>query len=363
MKFSCVKDNLERAVSLAERFTGKNITMPILGNLLLEASENSLGVSATNLEYALRAEIPGKGTKGRVSVPARVMSSLLSSMREEKLVLEEKQGNLVLTTDTRTIRVQGMPPEEFPLLPRIKKAFSLVLPGEDLSRGLEKVLPAVSTSEFKPELAGVLWRVDPGSVRLAATDTFRLAEYTLKREGGLDSGSASFILPRTVAQELARVAGPEDVRISVGENQIMAETAGTVIISRLIEGNFPDYTGIVPKNFSATAFISRDEMVAAVRSSSIFASKIQEVAFRFFKNGLEVASQNPDVGEHKITVPVAMTGKDNAVSFNYRYLLDGLGALDEEELFFGANADNAPSLIRNKSDGSFLYIVMPIRLT
>lgn len=364
MKFSCVKEYLEKAVAIAERFTGKNITLPILANLLLETEGNNLVVTATNLEYAVQIIVPGKtGRPGKVSVPAKILNSLIQTIREEKVDFEEKQGNLFVRTDTRDTRLNGLNPEEFPILPKVKKTSSFRVESYLLKQGIEKVLPAVSASEFKPELAGVFFNFAPRTLRLAATDTFRLAEKTISLDGK-DGESFSFILPQRVALELARVLqDKEEIKIGTGENQALFEAEGIKIISRLIEGNFPEYGGIIPKQFENTSHIKREEYIQAVRSASIFSSKIQEVVLKFKEKILEIASANAEVGQHHMTIPVASGGKEISISFNYRYLLDGLSALDEEELFMGVNSENTPSLLRNKEDGSFLYVLMPIRLS
>lgn len=366
MKFSCTKENLERATAIAERFTGKNVTLPILGNLLLDSDGNTLKVSATNLEYAVEMSLPGKGGRpGRVSIPAKIINSLLQSIKEEKIDLEEKQGNLHIKTDTRETKINGMNEGDFPLIPKVKKTDSFLIETTTLEQGLGKVLPAVSPSEFKPELSGVFLRMAGDTLNIVATDTFRLAEKKVPIEEKKAGSGFSLILPQKTAQEVCRIFDSlsEEMEISSGDNQVSFETKGMRVISRVIEGNFPEYTGIIPKNFDTTSFLSRAEIISAVRAASIFASKIQEVSLHFKGRTLEVTSQNPEVGEHRVSMAASTTGKENKISFNYRYLLDGLNALDEEEIFIGAGLENAPAMLRNKSDGSFVYVLMPIRLT
>lgn len=364
MKFLCVKENLGKALALAERFTGKNLTLAILGNVLLKAEENVLRVSATNLEYGVEIVVPGQVSRpGLVSVPAKILNSLVQSGQEGKLELEEKQGNLFVKTDTRDIRINGTPPDDFPLIPKIKKTSTFTIDSSFLEHGLGKVLPSVSSSEFKPELNGVLFKIAGKTLRLAATDTFRLAEKTLELSAKSEGESFSFILPQRVSQELSRIAGSDEVRVSLGENQVMFEIGGIKIISRLIEGNFPEYSAIIPKDFETSAFLDLPEFIDIVRSSSIFASKLQEVKLEVRGKNLEVTTLNPEVGEYKTKLSISTTGKDITISFNFRYLLDGLNSLDEKEFFLGLNSENNPALLRNKNDSSFLYVLMPIRLS
>ena len=366
MRFSCIKSHLEHALSYAERFVGKNITLPILGNVLLSADEGGLTVTATNLEHAIEIHVPGDTKRpGKVSVPARIISSLIQGTREEKIELDAKQGNLLIASDSRQSRVNGMSADDFPLIPKIKKVTGFSARADMLSSALQHVLPAVSSSDFKPELGGVLLKARENVLTLAATDTFRLAEEEIAITKGPSAPSSS-IAPQRTGQEIARILGEyqeEYVTAALGENQLLV-TAGPVrITTRLIEGAFPEYRAIIPSRFETSAFITREELNEAVRSSGIFVSKLQEVTLNFAGGFVEVVSANPEVGEYRTKIKAHITGKDNAISFNYRYLLDGITALEEEELFFGLTDASAPALMRNKSAHSFTYVVMPIRLT
>lgn len=365
MKFTCATEHLQKGLSHAERFTGKNTTLPILGNILLEANGNVLYITATNLESAIRMVIHGTSTRdGKVCIPAKIINSFLHTISDEKVSLEEKQGSLFIKTISRETRINGMPADDFPLIPKIKKTNSFTIGGYDFKRGLESVLPAVSSSEFKPELGGVYVRVASAQLRLAATDTFRLAEKTILFDPSYGGDGFSFIIPSRAAEEVVRVLGDEEeVIISIGENQAVFETDGVMIISRLTDGNFPDYSGIIPKNFESSCFAKRDDVLTSVRASSIFASKLQEVSLNVSSSEMEIKSLNQDIGEYCNKISCAQSGKDVLVGFNYRYILDGLGTLHEDELFFGFNGEQAPSLIKNKADNSFLYVVMPIHLS
>ena len=365
MKFSCLTSHLNRALSFAERFAGKNITLPILGNVMLEADAAGFVIIATNLEYAIEIRVPGDVIKqGRVTVPARVLSSLVAAIREEKVDLEVKQGNLSISSDMRQSRVNGMPPDDFPLIPKVKKTASFFVQADLLSRSLGRAASAISSSDFKPELGGAFFKAHNSTLVVAATDTFRLAEETVAITKGPVS-ALSCIVPQRTVQETSRIFGEyqdEAVEISVGENQMLARAGPVRITSRLIEGAFPEYRAIIPAQFGTSAFIAREEFLSAVRSSGIFVSKLQEVTLHFSRGNVEIASANPEVGEYRTKIKENFSGTDARISFNYRYLLDGIQALDEDEMFFGCSDSSAPALMRNKSHSAFSYVVMPIRL-
>ncbi|MBI3442576.1 MAG: DNA polymerase III subunit beta [Candidatus Sungbacteria bacterium] len=378
MKFICTRENLERAFSIAERFTGKNLTLPILGNMLLEVRENTLTVTATNLEYAVQLTVSGSGDKGgKVSIPAKIASALVQSMSgfagssrgDDKIQLEEKGGNVIMKSDTRDARLNGMPAQDFPLMPTMQKSASFEINSLELHNGLASVLPAVSLSEFKPELAGINCKVGLRTLHLAATDTFRLAEKTIPLARTGEPKQFSFILPQRMASELSRILdlpgqdGEEQISINLGDNQVLIEREGMRIISRLIEGNFPEYGAIIPNQFGTTCFLKRAELLQAVRSSSIFASKLQDVTFSFTKSECEISSSNQEIGEYHTRLPIALSGKEARVSFNYRYLMDGLTMLHGEEIFFGMNDETAPALMHDRTDNALLYVIMPIRVS
>jgi DNA polymerase-3 subunit beta len=366
MKFSCITSHLTRAAGIAERFCGKNISLPALSHVLVEASDGVVVVTGTNLEHAVEWRVPARvARKGRVCLPAKVLSSILQSFGDEKVEAEDERGNLRLKTSSRDGRVNGMSPDDFPLVPKIKKTAAFSVDAGVVSAAIARVLPAVSRSEFKPELSGIMMRAAGDTLTMAATDTFRLAESVVSLKRSVAGDDIACIVPERTAQEITRTFDQDAgvVEIAVGENQLLAETADGRIVSRLIEGSFPDYRAIIPTGFTTSAYIKKNELIAAIRSASIFASKLQEATVRFSAQGLEVVSANPDIGDYRVTVPAAFEGNEVAISFNWRYLLDGVQSLEDEDVFFGCTRESSPALLRNKSHQRFSYVVMPIRAT
>lgn len=366
MKFSCATSDFTRAAGIAERFTGKNIALPVLSQVLIEADADSVSVTGTNLEHALVWRVPARvSQKGKVCVPAKTLSSLLQSFGDEEVRAEEDKGSLRLSTKEREGKVNGIAADEFPLVPAVKKIQSFSVNAEVFSRSIARVLPAVSSSEFKPELTGICLRVEGDAITLAATDTFRLGECVITEKSSGAKEQISCIVPERTAQELARILDGETGKVvmSFGENQTVIECGNGKVVSRLIEGNFPDYRAIIPARFATSAYVKKDDLIAAVRSASIFASKLQEVTMRFSSAGLEIVAANPDVGDYRTVCPASVTGKDIAMSFNWRYVMDGIQQLEDEEIFFGCNQESSPALLRNKSHQACTYVVMPIRLT
>lgn len=366
MQFSCAKHDLERAAVIAERFTGKQHTLPVLGSVLLTADARGLTLAATNLEHAAQLRVPARVSReGRAAVPSKIFSSLLQSLGDTDIEAEGHGGNLVLRTDAREGRIRGVPADDFPLIPKVKKTAGFSADAARLAAGLSRVLPAVSLSEFKPELSGVFFRAGKDTVTLCATDTFRLAEAVVPLAASAADAAPPFILPHRAAQELSRLLDGETgtVSLALGDNQVAVEAGGGEIVSRLVEGAFPDYQAIIPGKFSTSLYFSRDEAIRGIRAASIFASKLQEVTLQIGGKHMDIKAANADVGEYHTRHPAAHTGKDVSMSFNWRYVLDGLQALEDDEIFFGCNEASSPAMLRNKSNAGFTYVVMPIRLT
>ncbi len=365
MKFSCTKTHLERAVTIAERFTGKNIALPVLSHILLEAEGNGLVVTATNLEHAVQFRIPAQVARlGKACLPAKIFSSLLQTISDDKVEGDGDKGNLEVRTGLRHSRVNGTNPEDFPIVPKIKGGDMFSVEGGGFSRALGRVLPAVSSSEFRPELAGVYFKIGRDSATIAATDTFRLAEHTIQLAQERTGSPLGFIVPFRAAHEINRVIEGEEglVSVSLSENQLLIEAGAGKIVSRLIEGNFPEYQSIIPSSFATSAYIPKDDLVAGIRAASIFSSKLQEVTIRISSKQLEIASANSEVGEYRTKYPISASGREAAMSFNWRYLLDGVQAIEDEDLFWGCNQEASPAMLRNKSNTAFTYVVMPIRI-
>lgn len=363
MKIVCTRNNIRDALQLAERFTGKNLTLPILSNILLEAEDKKVRCVATNLEIGVEVSVPCKVIKeGSVTIPGKVINTLLSSIDDEAITLEEKDEALTLKTDSSHFSIQGIAPKDFPILPKPQKGREFSIPAKELKTSLGQVLSSVAASDFRPELAGVFFKKDAKLLTLVATDSFRLAEKKLPLPS-VSAEPSSFILPARTVQELLRTLPDEDeeVRIRESESQVFFQAGGTYIVSRLIDGNYPDYAVIIPKEFAAHVSISRDELLKKIRSAAVLASKLNDITLDFSSHESFVAAANAEVGKSKILLASKIKGKESRVSFNFRYLLDGLEALAGEELLLSLNGDSGPALIRDPNNASFQYVVMPIR--
>lgn len=370
MKLVVIKSNFKTGLGAIERVSGEGLNLPILKNVLIEASDNAIRLTATNLEVATSYRVPGKVIEnGKASVPLRVLSDVITNLQSERLNLEKKENSVEIKTENYSATLQGLSADDFPLVPKIKnqKTF-LEISGGVLKEALAQVISSAQPSELRPELSSVLFCFSFESVKLVATDSFRLSEKTIPESQIKTNHEKEFkiLIPLKTAQELMRILKEEEsVGIYHNENQILFKTENFELISRLIEGNFPDYSAIIPKAFHAEITVNREEFIQALRLTGVFSTRANEVRVLAHENkkNIEIFSTDQALGENTYVLPAKNHGKTKEANFNLRYLLDGLRALKTEDAFLGMNEDNKPALLKAPGDASFFYILMPILKT
>lgn len=363
MKITCLQENLKRGLNIAQNIVGRNLTLPILNNLLIMTDKGRLKISSTNLEIGINVWVSSKVEKeGAITCPARILSGFVNSLPNKKIELEEKNNLLTIRCENYRATIRGLSAEDFPLIPKIKDSILAEIDGQILRKGLEKVVGAVAISELRPEIAGVLFKWGKNSLKLVATDSFRLAEQNISLSS-FDALDQSFILPQRTAQELVRILaeGEQVWRIVLGGSQILFDGGETQLISRLLEGQYPDYQQIIPKDHSFQAIADKDELINIIRLAGLFSSKINEARLVFKESKLEVLSQDHDLGENRSYLAVEAKGRPLEASFNYRYVLDGLLNIEGKKVLLGFTSDSAPAILKPVGDESYLYVVMPIK--
>lgn len=361
MKISCLTEKLKNYISIIERFTGKNINLPILNNILINAKDNNIILSATNLEIGAEVAFACKVLKeGSITVPAKIFSQVINSLDNDKVNLEEKNSILEVKTEDSSVKINGLSSKEFPIIPRIKKvSCSFNVEEQNLINSIVSVLPSVSSSEIKPEISGVYFSISGENMKVVGTDTFRLAESKVDLLKKADS--MSFILPKSTALEVGRIGKDGEVNINIGDNQIEFNFENIFLISRLVEGKFPEYEGIIPKNFETIFEVEKEEFIRKVKASSILSSKLNDITLKVDSGLLKIVTSNPEVGEYTSSLELGSKPNPVVVSFNHRYLLDGLGSINDNVIYFQINGETNPAMLRGKSDRNFIYIIMPIK--
>lgn len=381
MKFSCTQENLYQGLQVVGHATGKNNSLPILNNVLLKIENKELRLLSTNLEIAVSATVRAKTEEdGDITVPAKLLLEYISVCPQGRVDVELKGADIKVQTQNDTTTIKGVSSQDFPLIPSINKNISYGLGAQDFKQALQKVMFAVSKNEARPELCGVFMdfnSIKEGVLTLAATDSYRLAEKKVSLLGnfgerGYAKDAQKVIVPGKTIQEVLRVIGlfHEDenqtpLEITIQDNQIVFSYGTVEIYSRLIEGKYPDYTQIIPRQFKTSVYVQVGEWIKRIKAASLFSNTgVQGVVFEFVSGNdqkVVISSVSGQTGEHTSTVLSKIDGENNKITLNYRYLLDGLMNLFVEEAEFQIVSSESPCVLRPKGSEDYLYIIMPIR--
>lgn len=371
MKIVVLKNHLKAGLEALNKIGSENtsVSLPILRNFLMETIDNKVKLSMTNLEIAVTGFIPAKVIEGgNLTIPFNIFNSIINNLQTERINLESGDNYLIIKTDTYQAKIQGNKKEEFPIIPQINNNhFFLEIPVVTLKRALSSVISAAQISETKPELNGVLFDFQINSLKLAATDSFRLAEKNIVNtqfKSNIDHGF-KVIVPLKTVQEIIRVFKDDEKEIGAyfDANQALFKTENLEIISRLINGEFPDYQAIVPQSIETEIVLNKEQLINALKLTSSFTDRLNEVKILIKENtkNIEVRSSNQILGENQYLIPAKIKGPSLEIVFNWRFLLDEVKNLDFENIYLGFTGDNHPAVIKSTEDISYFYILMPIK--
>lgn len=364
MKITCIREKLKERVVQAERITSKNVSLPILSSVLLKTENNALVVRATNLDVGVEFTIPAKiQNTGEVAVPASILSAILSGLFVGKNVdLEVVNDNLVVSTEKNTTVIKCFKSDDFPTIPHIKEGQSFTLPVEKVITGVKSVWYASALSDIKPEISSVYMYHNDTNITFVATDSFRLAEKTVKDGGALEFDGV--IIPVKNIHEIVKVleGTTKDCVVEFDKNQISFSTDDIFITSRVVNGTYPDYQQIIPSEFTTNVTVLKSDIMNALKLTNVFADKFNKVNIKADaeRSVFEISSRNVNVGENMTVVDATIKGDSFDINFNYRYILDAFQSIFQDSVVLKYNAKREVMVIQGVSDPSFVYLVKPM---
>ncbi len=374
MKVILLKENFKKGLAVVEKIIGKNLNLPILNNILINLEKSFLNLNTTDLEIAIKYWFLVKTEKeGNITVPAKFLYNFISSLSDEKLTLETKDQTLYIYHGKNTSQIKGQAVEEFPIIPKIKSKDFIEIKSPLFSKGLSQVVDFCALTQVRPEISGVYFNFQKDRVQLAATDSFKLAEKTLLFEKPLtQSQEYSFILPQKAAREIINIFSEKEgkMKIYFSSNQVMFEYPmqetphpQIQLISRLIEGEYPNYQEIIPKKYESRIILKKEEFLNQIKTASLFNKKTNEIQINVVpkEKKIEISSQSPELGENQSGLPAKIEGKETKVAFNSRFLVDGLLNIKSEEVILELNGEEGPAVLRPIGDQSYTFVVMPIK--
>lgn len=380
MKFRCERDDLLTAVQFASRAISNRATLPVLSGLRIEATEaGTVVVAATDLELTMETSFQaGIDEPGKAIVPGRLFGEMSRNLGSGQVTVVAGPSEVEIGSGRGQFRVKSLAPDDYPALPiedhaASGESISIDIDPSELGVALSQVVRAASSDESRQVLTGVLWEIEAGSLTLAATDSYRLAVRTLKVSGG-PAETRKVVLPARTLSELGRAlqGSTGNVKAAIKENLVAftipaagdaGSASGTSVIgSRFIEGEFPNYRQLIPQGYPNALTVDREALLEVTKRVGLLAQNNLPVKLNL-ANELEVSAHTPDVGEGQEILDAEYEGESFVIAFNPVFLHDGASAVQSEKLLLEAGDGLKPALLRGEGDAGFTYLLMPVRLS
>lgn len=368
MKFKLITKNFQQGLDVVKNIVGKNLNLPILNSILLSAKDNQVILSATNLELGINYYLTTKiEEEGKTAIPAKIFFDFISNIKEKEINFQLKENILNIQTDYLKTKIVCFDPKDFPIIPKLKDSEYAVLAGKILKNALSSVFDSISLSQTRPELNGVFVKFDKDKICFASTDSFRLSERIIKQE---TNKTGSVIIPKNTISELIRIFSniEEDVSINIGENQIQFSTKNLELVSRLIEGRYPDYQKVIPPKSISRVLLKKEEFQNNVRLAGFFASNINDIGLRVNEKETLIFAKSYDRGEFNSKIKNNFNDlrhqveEEFEVLLNYSYLIDGLKNIQAEDVILEYAGEGAPVILRPADkELNFTYLIMPLK--
>lgn len=355
-------------LSVVNRAVSPNNTLPVLNNILIRAEGKKVSFFATNLEIAISASLDAQiQNEGSLTIPSKSFSSYIGLIQDSEVSISTSGNTLIIESTGSHTDMKGISSEEFPLVPKLKDPVQFKMPTEGLQHAIDMVVFAASTNISRPILTGVYVQIEGTKVKLAATDSYRLAEKTLhlKQDSGVD---LSFVLPSRTAAELSRILGASSeegqmLEISLSKGQVLFKLGAFEMISRLIEGNYPDYEKILPKESKMIADLNTEEFILGLKKVSVIVREGNNNVRTSVGSGrVRISSDETQVGKGDVEIPVDAKGESVEASLNVQYLLDVLSHLNSDRVHFSLNDSLSPVKVTPVSESDYMHIIMPLKV-
>jgi DNA polymerase-3 subunit beta len=377
VKLSCLKSNLLEGLNVVGRVVPSKSTLPVLGNVLLATDRGQLKLAATNLELAVSYWVGAHvEDEGAVTLPARLLADFVSSLPDDRIdmALTTRGHTMHLTCGRFSANIKGIDAEDFPAIPTVSDAPIYTLPPALLKECIQSVVFAAAPDDSRPVLAGVLVTLKDGKLTLAAADGFRLAVRSVELTEAHPE-ALTMIVPAKTLGELARVLGDDEEPVQIAatpnKNQVLFKVPKAEIVSRLIEGQFPDYQKIIPRQFATRAVLNTGDFLRATKAASVFARDNSMIVKLEVAPGPEelapgrinVSATATEVGDNAGEVDASVEGGEIEIAFNGRYLRDALEALDTSQVGLEITGPSSPGVLKPVGENNgYLYVIMPMQI-
>ncbi len=360
MKLQVTQENLTKALQTVGRVASTRGTLPILANVVIKTIGTRVAIAATNLDIAMTQYIGSKvSQEGSITVPARLMQDFIATLPPGIINLELEEYKLHITTDQYNSVINGISAEEFPVMPALTDGSTWTVSSRVLKQALQQVLPAAGNDDARPVLTGVYLHTQDKKLYMVATDSYRLAEKSLIRA----KEDIKLLVPATAMQDLLRILGDndEEVEVTYNEQQILFKVDEIELMSRLIDGTYPDYQKLIPKSFAISATLKKADFINVTRVSSLFARESAgSITLQVEDGKINIRSVASQLGENTATAPAKTSGEGD-ITLNSKYLLDALSAVGGTETTISFNGKLNACVVRAANDSSYTHVIMPLK--
>ena len=365
MRFNIAKDELIEVLNSVSKGMSSRSTLPILSGILVSAEDSSVTFQTTDLEISIRHSVVADvADPGRTVVPGKLFIDIAKSMPDAAVTVATDGDQVIISCLDSAFTLSTLNPVDFPYFPQVETSMKVVLPPKRLADAVRKVGKAVSRDESRAILTGILFAVEDDNVRLAATDSYRLAVADVAVEADEPYEPFQAIIPGRIFEDVAKMAsGYDAITIAFSENQVVFTFGACIFVSRKIEGTYPNYKQLLPKDSACTITLPVAKLISTVKRVSILAQAHTPVRFSFSaeEQKVTVSAKTQDVGASRAALEAQVDGESMDIAFNHQYLLDGLQAV-EGNVVIQLQSSLKPGTLRAEEDESFLYLAMPVRL-
>lgn len=362
MDLQVTQENLNKALNNVARVATGRTTLPILNNVLVQTINNRLRISATNLDIAISQQIGTKiKSEGSLTIPARLFQDFVSNLPKTTISLKQKDNKLLVSADNYKSTINGTAIDDYPIMPALQNEDSFTIPATEMKQALQQVIFSASSDEARPVLTAVYLYTHNSNLVVVATDSYRLAEKTLSKI----NKDINLLIPVSAMSDLLRIINDQsgDIKVSYDQQQVCFRVDDIELIARLIEGKYPDYKKLIPEKFSKQAIVSKKELLTITKISGLFSRENAgsiNVSISEDSQALSVKSIASQIGENESMTQGKVTGEGD-ITLNSRYLLDGLQAIEGEEVNFCFNGKLEAIIIKNESINNYVHIIMPLK--
>lgn len=367
MRLTCSQKDLLRALTTTNKAVDVNNTLPVLNNVLLKAEGKKLYFTSTNLEIAITYNIETSvKNEGAITIPSKLFTSYINYLKEEKVEVIVEGGDIQIKTSDSKTRIKGIPATEFPPIPMVEKEGGMTVKVKDLNKAIKQVVFAAALNTTRPILSGVYFSAEKNELKMVSTDSYRLSEKILPISQV--SGSVNCIVPAKTILELGAILDgveeEDDITIVISKNQIMFVVGAVELISRLIEGQFPNYEQIIPKAFKTKVEFEVGALSLILKRINIFAKENNnKIILKVTDGKVLITTESTQYGEGEITLDTPIEGQNNEIALNSQFLLDALANIGGNKITMEIGENRvAPVMLQPKEGKGYTHIIMPLKI-